>query len=76
MTRAHLHGVLPCLRRILTSKASEGVTDGELLQRYVQQRDEAAFELLVWRHGRLVLHACRRILNDVHEAEDAFQPRF
>jgi len=52
------------------------VPDSELLRRFVQQRDEAAFELLVWRHGRMVLHACRRILADTHHAEDAFQATF
>jgi RNA polymerase sigma factor (sigma-70 family) len=49
------------------------LADAELLDRWVGRRDQAAFELLLWRHGPLVLAACRRLLRDRHAAEDAFQ---
>jgi len=52
------------------------LSDAVLLERFVQQRDESAFAALVSRHGALVLLTCRRILGDVHEAEDAFQATF
>ena len=37
---------------------------------------EAAFEVLVLRHGPMVLGVCRRVLRDPHEVEDAFQATF
>jgi RNA polymerase sigma factor (sigma-70 family) len=53
-----------------------GVCDAELLERFVRGRDEAAFELLVWRHGKMVFGVCRRLLRHEQDAEDAFQATF
>src|SRR5436305_3282710 len=64
------------LRRMLGSDAAGGLSDAELLERFVAQRDEAAFEVLVWRHGPKVLGICRRVLRHEHDAEDAFQATF
>src|SRR5262245_16186154 len=51
-------------------------TDGRLLGRFVQTRDEAAFRELVRRLGPMVLGVCRRIAGDHHSTEDAFQATF
>jgi RNA polymerase sigma factor (sigma-70 family) len=50
--------------------------DADLLERFVRQRDEAAFEALLHRHGPLVFGVCRRLLYDPHDALDAFQATF
>jgi RNA polymerase sigma factor (sigma-70 family) len=53
-----------------------GLTDGQLLDHFVQSRDEAAFAALVERHGPMVLRVCRSRLGNHHSAEDAFQATF
>jgi RNA polymerase sigma factor (sigma-70 family) len=40
------------------------------------QGGEAAFRVLIHRHGPMVLGICRRVLGDEHAAEDAFQTTF
>jgi RNA polymerase sigma factor (sigma-70 family) len=51
-------------------------TDGQLLEHFISRRDETAFEALLRRHGPMVRGVCRRILGDVHDADDAFQATF
>ncbi len=65
--------VLRNLRRLIGPTDGPAVSDQQLLERFVSCRDDAAFELLVWRHGPMVLGVCRRLLRDRHDAEDAFQ---
>lgn len=61
------------LRRTLEPAASD---DRTLLARFREVRDPAAFEILVRRHGPRVLAACRKILHDDADADDAFQATF
>jgi len=54
-------------------------SDRRLLERYLtadRAEAEAAFTLLVERHGPMVLHVCRQALDDSHDAQDAFQATF
>jgi RNA polymerase sigma factor (sigma-70 family) len=60
----------------LLAVATEGQSDRQLLQHFVQRHDEVAFEALVQRHGPMVLGLCRRILGNDADAEDAFQATF
>src|SRR6516162_7517805 len=72
-----LSTVLRHVRRIAAATGdAAGPADADLLARFAAHRDEAAFELLVWRHGPLVLGVCRRWLRDRYAAEDAFQATF
>ena len=71
----------PVLRQLCTLfnvGAIGDMTDGQLLERFATggEAAELAFAALVERHGPVVLHACRSILRDEHEAEDAFQATF
>src|SRR5258708_2464163 len=53
--------------------------DRQLLETFVHRRGEAAeaaFEVLVRRHGPMVLRVCRRALGDADDVEDAFQATF
>ncbi len=51
-------------------------SDAELLTTYAASGNQAAFTALVERHAPLVLSACRRVLGDAHDAEDASQAVF
>src|SRR5262245_7511915 len=50
--------------------------DDELIRRFAQARDEAAFAALVDRHGPMVLGVARRVVGDRHAAEDVLQATF
>lgn len=76
MARRNLSAVLRYLQQLTGSASANGASDAELLERYVRHRDEAAFELLLWRHGALVFNVCRRVLRSEQDAEDAFQATF
>jgi Sigma-70 region 2 len=67
--------IFDCLRKVAQAEGA-GLTDGQLLRQYFAHRDEAAFAVLVRRHGAMVLAVCRRLLRRAEDAEDAFQAAF
>jgi RNA polymerase sigma factor (sigma-70 family) len=76
MGQFQLQQVVQHLRRVIDPLRDGQLSDAELLQRWVRQREEAAFEVLVWRHAGLVWNTCRRLLRSKDDAEDAFQATF
>jgi RNA polymerase sigma factor (sigma-70 family) len=76
MTAANLDSVLRLVRKLSDGQEVRSLSDGELLERFRAHGEEAAFALLVERHGPMVLDVCRRCLGNAHDAEDAFQATF
>src|SRR5947209_3410686 len=70
------HALIPYIRRLAGPEPIGGLSDGQLLECYVSRHDQAAFELLLWRHGPMVLGTCRRLLSHTQDVEDAFQATF
>src|SRR5947207_2197711 len=66
----------PTLLHAVARKAEALTSDADLLDRYTRERDHAAFEELVRRHGPLVWAVCRHLLPHHADAEDAFQAVF
>jgi RNA polymerase sigma factor (sigma-70 family) len=75
MPEGSLPALVQYLRKVVAPRGS-GLTDSQLLERFIATRDESAFELLVWRHGAMVMQTCRRLLDHHQDAEDAFQATF
>jgi Flp pilus assembly protein CpaB len=75
MADGQLRTLLRHIRRAIDPRQGR-MPDSELLQQFIERRDEAAFEVLLWRHGPLVLNVCQRLLHQEQDAEDAFQATF
>jgi RNA polymerase sigma factor (sigma-70 family) len=71
-----INDVVQLLRRTALRPEVGGLTDGQLLARFIEQRDHTAITALVQRHGPMVWGVCRRLLRNHHDAEDAFQATF
>src|SRR5437879_3347223 len=76
MSATVLNNVILQLRHTARMHASAILTDTQLLEQYVAQKNDSAFEAIVRRHGAMVLGVCRRILRNEADAEDAFQATF
>jgi RNA polymerase sigma factor (sigma-70 family) len=73
---SHMAAVLRYIGHVACVKEGDAPSDSQLLQQFVDHRDEGAFATLLQRHGPLVFGYCRQVLRDLHAAEDAFQATF
>jgi RNA polymerase sigma factor (sigma-70 family) len=71
-----MNDVIRHFRTAVLLRDGAGLTDGQLLEYFLLRRDEPAFAALVRRHGPMVMGVCRRVLGNLHDAEDAFQATF
>src|SRR5262249_24365916 len=76
MTRAATSNVLQAVRRTVENQRAKELRDQDLLQRFLGRHDEAAFLVLLRRHGPMVWGVCRTLLPNEADAEDAFQATF
>src|SRR5579871_582129 len=76
MGTAVLASALEQLRAMVHAKACEELSDRQLLEQFLIQREEAAFVALLQRHGPMVLQVCRRVQGNDHDAEDVLQATF
>jgi RNA polymerase sigma factor (sigma-70 family) len=76
MNRTPTGVLLQYLRTLVAEPDTFALSDRELLHRFAEQHDEAAFTMLVRRHGPMVLRLCQRLLQNGHDAEDACQATF
>jgi RNA polymerase sigma factor (sigma-70 family) len=76
MATGQINRVIEHIRRAVVAGDAALIKDGQLLECFVTRREEQAFELLLKRHGPMVLGVCKRVLGNYHDAEDAFQATF
>jgi RNA polymerase sigma factor (sigma-70 family) len=72
-------GITAQLQNLFADGTCTGVKDEQLLARFLAGRDESgeqAFQVLVTRHGPMVVSVCRKILDDPADVHDAFQAVF
>ena len=76
MSSRAMRNALDWVRLTLRENEAAAQPDAQLLEAFLELRDETAFAAIVRRHGPMVLGVCKRFLRSHHDAEDAFQAVF
>src|SRR6266853_6460639 len=76
MPTANLNDVLRRLARGMDAELLGQESDRQLVERALAQRDAAALQAIVHRHGAMVYRVCWRVLQHTQDTEDAFQATF
>jgi RNA polymerase sigma factor (sigma-70 family) len=76
MVRRQSTPLLESIQHLFDEGTLSGAGESQLLDRFLGQGDEWAFEAIVRRHGPMVLGVCRRVLSDPNDVDDAFQATF
>jgi RNA polymerase sigma factor (sigma-70 family) len=76
MAQGATPSIVRYLRTLGVKEALKDLADVALLERFAAGHDEAAFAVLVRRHGGMVLQVCRSLLPNHADADDAFQATF
>jgi RNA polymerase sigma factor (sigma-70 family) len=76
MATTNLNGFLRRLTRGMVAETLAEQSDRQLVEMFLAGRGEAAFEVVVRRHGPMVHRVCWRVLRQEQDTEDAFQATF
>jgi RNA polymerase sigma factor (sigma-70 family) len=76
MRKATASPIVQFIRQVVEDQRVLELSDQQLLQRFRDQQDPAAFQALLRRHGPMVLEVCRGVLGNEADVEDAFQATF
>jgi RNA polymerase sigma factor (sigma-70 family) len=71
-----ISAILDHIRRLGALDSLSHLSDAQLLSRFLANRDEGAFSVILHRHGSMVWRVCQRALRHRQDAEDAFQATF
>jgi RNA polymerase sigma factor (sigma-70 family) len=76
MARTLSSPITQVIRRLAERHSGSPASDQQLLERFLDQKDQTAFRALLRRHGSMVFNVCRCVLGNDADAEDAFQSTF
>ncbi len=76
MKRASAAAMARGLETLVDPGTISGLSEPQVLARFVERGDPVAFEAIVVRFGPMVLSVCRQLLRDTNDVDDAFQATF